>query len=421
VSILARTGASLITKADEQKSPRPASAAGDMPIRVCMIAYTNYLMDGRVRREAEALASAGFHVTCLTPRNAANRPWFVIDGVEVREVAVPKYRGKRTFTYIQSYLRFLALSSAHCLSLLFKGRLDVVHAHNVPDFLVFAGLLPRLAGKKVVLDIHDSMPETVAAKFTSTPLLDRVLRLEERISALVAHRVVCVNGPQRDLIVSRGVGRSKTFVCMNVPDPRIFPRPDRSAVSPRPSQTFDLVYHGTMAERLGVDLIIRAVARVRERIPNVRLHLWGDGDDVQTFQQLARELDIADKVRFNPAGYPVHELAAHLGHMNVGLAGNRKSVACDLMLPVKLMECFSVGIPVVAPRLKTIQHYLSEEMVAYFEPEDVDSMARAILRLYESPEVRSRQVAKAAEFLEEYGWQRQGPELVDFYRDLVKN
>jgi len=386
-----------------------------------MVAYTNYLMDGRVRREAEVLAAAGFQVTCLTPRNPANTPRFFVDGVEVRELGVTKYRGKSTFAYIRSYVRFLLLSSAQCLSLLLAGKLDVVHVHNVPDLLVLAGLVPRLAGKKVVLDIHDSMAETVAAKFTPSPLLERLLRVQEKISVLVAHRVVCVNGPQRELIVSRSAPRSKTFVCMNVPDPRIFPRSHRSTARDGDSGTFDLVYHGTMADRLGVDLIIRAVARLRARIPGVRLHLWGDGDDVCAFQQLAGELNVADRIHFNPAGYPLHELAPRLGNMHVGLAGNRRSVACDLMLPVKLMEYFAVGIPVVAPKLKTIQHYLSEEMVAYFEPEDIESMAGAILRLYESPELRRRQVARAAEFLEEYGWQRQGPELVNFYRDLVES
>lgn len=386
-----------------------------------MVAYTNYLMDGRVRREAEVLAAAGFQVTCLTPRNPPNAPRFVLDGVEVRELRVTKYRGKSTFVYMQSYVRFLLLSSAQCLSLLLAGKLDVVHVHNVPDLLVLAGLVPRLAGKKVVLDIHDSMPETVAAKFKPGRLLQRALRLEEKISALVAHRVICVNSPQRELLASRSVPRSKTFICMNVPDPRLFPRRGEPTAFERRPGTFDLVYHGTMAERLGVDLIIRAVARLQHVIPGVRLHLWGHGDDVCAFQNLARELNIENRIHFNPAGYPLHELAGRLGHMDVGLAGNRRNVAGDLMLPVKLMECFSVGIPVVAPRLRTIQHYLSEEMVVFFEPEDVESMARAILRLYEAPELRRRQVARAAEFLEEYGWQRQGPELVNFYRDLVES
>ena len=58
------------------------------------------------------------------------------------------------------------------------------------------------------------------------------------------------------------------------------------------------------------------------------------------------------------------------------------------MLPVKLLEYVSLGIPAVVPRLKTIEHYFSDDMVAYYEPEDVESLADAIYRLYREPERR---------------------------------
>jgi len=387
---------------------------------VCMIAYTNYAFDARVRREAETLASHGYHVLCLTTKNGGNPRRFRLDGVEVRELGVSKYRGKSRLAYLGSYLRFLLSSSAACARLLVTGRLDVVHVHNLPDFLVFAGLLPRLGGSKVVLDVHDSVPETFATKFSGGALLQRALRLEERLSAWVAHRVICVNHPQREALVARGIPGSKTFISMNVPDPRIFvrrPPTDRTATG---NGHFNLVYHGTMVERLGVDLIIRAVARLTDRLPQVRLHLWGQGDDLDAFQTLAQELGVADKVLFIPKGVPLHELPGRLGEMDLGVIGNRRSVAGDLMLPVKLMEYVSLGIPAVVPRLRTIEYYFSEDTVAFYEPEDVRSLADSIYRLYCDPELRRRQAERAGTLLGGYGWERQGAELVTFYQNLVE-
>jgi len=386
---------------------------------VCMIAYTNYAFDARVRREAETLAAQGFRVRCLTTKNGGAPARFVMDGVEVRELGVPKYRGKSTTAYIRSYVRFLIASSAACLRLLARGELDVVHVHNIPDFLVLAGVVPRLAGRKVVLDVHDSVPETFATKFSNAIILMQLLRLEEKLSAFAAHHVICVNHPQREALVARGIPRSKTFISMNVPDPRIFTPVSPGSAPARQVDHFNLVYHGTMAERLGVDLIIQAVARLRDRIPTLRLHLWGHGDDLAQFQELARTLDLEPMVLFKPAGVPLAELPRQLASMDVGVVGNRRTVACDLMLPVKLVECVSLGIPVVAPRLRAIEHYFTDQMVTYYEPGNVQSLADAIGQLHARPTVRSSQAANAREFLRQHGWEQQGAALVGLYERLV--
>ena len=390
-------------------APVPGSKAS-----VCMIAYTNYAFDARVRREAETLAADGFRVRCLTTR-AANTPQrYTLNGVEVQELNVPKYRGKSRITYLSSYLWFLVVTSTVCLRLLATRQLDVVHAHNLPDFLVFAGLVPRLFGCKVVLDVHDSVPETFVTKFSRTAALWKVLCLEERLSALVAHKVICVNHPQRDTLVSRGIPQEKILIAMNVPDPSIFTR-----VTGQPSTDrgcFNLVYHGTMSERLGVDLIIRAVAQARPQMPDLRLHLWGAGDDIAQFQLLADRLGLDSVVLFNSRGYALHELPQHLSAMHVGVVGNRRSLAGELMLPVKLLEYVSLDIPAIVPRLRAIEHYFTDDMVTYYEPEDVESLAGAILRLNSRPDLRRGQSQRARAFIDRYGWDRHRAELVDTYR-----
>ena len=386
-----------------------------------MIAYTNYAIDARVRREAETLAAQGFRVRCLTTSNGERSTRFALNGVEVQELPVRKYRGKSTLAYLGSYLRFALASAAACLASMNRNELDVVHVHNLPDFLVVAGLLPRLRGKKIVLDVHDSVPETFATKFGGGGIAWRLLCLEERVSALLAHTVICVNHPQRDALVARGIPHFKTFVSMNMPDPSIFGSSTTSRTRPPAKEALNLVYHGTMAERLGVDLLIEAVARLRGRIAHLHLYLWGSGDDLEAFRELAAARRVADCVTFRPEGYPVSELPCRLEHMDIGLVGNRRSVAGALMLPVKLLEYVSLGIPTVVPRLKTIEHYFTDEMVAYYEPENVASLADSIYDLYADLPRRCQQADRARVFLRDHGWERQGAELVTMYRELVGN
>jgi glycosyltransferase involved in cell wall biosynthesis len=404
------------------KAKDSSSSVGTKPTKgryVCMIAYTIYDFDGRVRREAETLASSGFHVRCLTPMRGSRPEPYAVRGVRVHELHAFKYQGKSKPVYFASYLWFLLASSLACLKLLFKGELDVVHAHNLPDFLVFAGLVPRVFGRKIVLDVHDSVPETFATKFSPASTLWKAMCFEEKVSALLAHKVICVNHPQRDVLVSRGIPSSKTFISMNMPDPTIFDLASLPARSIDDS-SFNLVYHGTMSVRLGVDLVIRAVALSRRQIPNVRLHLWGGGDDLKLFRALVHELQLENTVLFD-SGFALQDLPPRLNAMHVGIVGNRHSLAGDLMLPVKLLEYVSMDIPAIVPRLKAIEHYFSDDMVLYYAPGDVEACAAAIYRLYCRPELRCGQAQRARQVLTDHGWERQGPELVALYRALLEH
>ena len=64
------------------------------------------------------------------------------------------------------------------------------------------------------------------------------------------------------------------------------------------------------------------------------------------------------------------------------------------------------------------KYYFNDEMISYFEPENVDSMAAAILKLYQDQTLRERQVKKANAFLERYGWETHKMELINLYRSL---
>jgi glycosyltransferase involved in cell wall biosynthesis len=394
-----------------------AKRDGRRPV-VCMVAYSDYIYDARIRREAETLVADGFRVVCLRTRGAGDQVQYIFNGVEIRELNVRKYQGKNRYAYLRSYLRFLLAASRVCLGLLATDDLDVVHVHNLPDFLVVAALIPRIFGRKVVLDVHDSIPETFATKFSNGSLAWKMLCLEEKVSARLADRVICVNEPQQKVLVGRGIPTAKTFVSMNVPDPKIFKR-STGCQGTKAKDLFDVVYHGTMADRLGVDLIIRAAAKLKDRVA-LRLHLWGNGDDLPRFHALAKELGTESSVDFVP-GYPLQELPLRLATMDLGVVGNRRSMATELMLPVKLMEYICLGIPVVVPRLHTIEHYFSDEMVTYYEPGDVDSFAAAIERMHANPQLRCRQAEHAGTFLDQYGWERQGGELVRFYEELVES
>lgn len=382
-----------------------------------MIAYSNYSTDPRIRREAEALARNGNEVRFLVLAEDGRPKTYRMNGVDVIELNMAKHRGKKSSSYFFPYLKFLGLAFWRCSGLFLRGQVDAVHVHNMPNFLVFAAILPRIFNKKIILDIHDSVPETYCGKFGKlSGLTYKLLCLEESASCRLADRLICVNEVQREALTARGIPFQKCSVLLNVPDHEIFRYEERKGGKER--ETFDLVFHGTIDRMLGIDLAIEAVSKLSRDIPGIRLHLIGEGRDLDELENLSRALGVEDRIRFSRESFPVEKLPVLMQDMDMGIIPNRRNDATELMLPVKMLEYVAMGIPVVSARLKTIGHYFSDDMVAYFEPGNVESMVNAILELYRSKRKRQVQAANAKKFIEKYGWEKHQMELIRLYEEL---
>jgi glycosyltransferase involved in cell wall biosynthesis len=126
--------------------------------QVAMLAHTCYLADARIRRQAEALAGNGLevHVVSLTEEMRGGRePREAIhNGVHIHRLHIRRKRGN-FLRYLFEYFMTGLLGGLKLARLQFRRPLDVVHAHNIPDFLVLAGIIPGLSGSKLVLDVHD--------------------------------------------------------------------------------------------------------------------------------------------------------------------------------------------------------------------------------------------------------------------------
>jgi glycosyltransferase involved in cell wall biosynthesis len=308
--------------------------------------------------------------------------------------------------YIVEYAIFFFAAMAHLT--LRARRYDLVHVNNMPDFLVLAAWLPRLLGRPVIHDVHDLMPELYDEKFArrKSGFIRRVLLLQERIAGNFASAVLTVEDRLKDILAERGIPRERITVLMNLPDDRFFaprPRPPSHEGSPR----FVLVYHGTLARRLGLDVAIRAIQRARREIPGIELRIIGAGEELDSLRELAAELGLSGAVSFSGGFVPIEQIPALIHDADVGIVPLRISSGTDIMLPTKLLEYVCVGIPCIVPRTVTISRYFTDEMVEFFEAESDESLAQAILALYRDP-ARRAQIAAAATagFGSIYRWNR---------------
>ena len=137
----------------------------DRPLNVCHLAYTFYETDNRVMRYAEALAARGDRVDVIALRRADQATSGTSNGVRVHRIQRRSVNETAAWMYLLKIVWFFVKSAAYLSVLQFRRRYDVVHVHNVPDFLVFAAVVPKLFGARLILDIHDVLPELYAGKF----------------------------------------------------------------------------------------------------------------------------------------------------------------------------------------------------------------------------------------------------------------
>jgi glycosyltransferase involved in cell wall biosynthesis len=349
--------------------------------RALIIAYTTYIHDGRVKRHAEALAERGDHVDVISLDQAG-----VLNRVNILGLGIRRYRGASRTSYVGNYVRFFARASAVALHMSRNNRYDLAIACTMPDAAVLCAVPLRLLGTKVILDVHDTMPELYSDKFGGRrgAFGARMLMIEERLSAACAHRVLAVHEPHRQRLIRSGIRANKIHVVMNSPDSKIF-RPD--AIQAGRDPYFTVICHGTLTRRLGQDVAIKAVALLKDRIPELRLRIVGDGDYRSEALELVSALGLEERISFTHP-VPIEKLPELLQEASVGLVPNRPSSATHLMLPVKLLEYTALGIPSIAPRLRTIQRYFDCDSVRYFEPGNEISLANAIADLFHDSELR---------------------------------
>jgi glycosyltransferase involved in cell wall biosynthesis len=373
--------------------------------KICMLAYSNYDSDNRVRRYAEALAKRGDQVDVIAlSRDDVSLGSEEINGVTVYRVQHRERDERGKWTYLWRLLRFLFVSSAFLGKRHKRLRYDLIHVHNVPDFLVFAAWYPKWAGAKLILDIHDIVPELFASKFSAsdTNWYIGLLRAVEKMSAAFVDHVIVANDLWYEKLTTRSVPRRKCSVFLNHVDPTIFYRRRRT----RNDEKFIILFPGSFQWHQGLDIAIKAFAQVKGKVPNVEFHLYGvggGGSGQRELANLAQELGLNGSVKFYN-GLPIDEIADVIANADLGVVPKRADSFGNEACSTKIMEFMSQGVPVVVSRTKVDSYYFDDTTVRFFPSGDAQAMADAMLEVIESKALRESLIVKGYEYVSTHSW-----------------
>jgi len=375
--------------------------------KICMLAYSAYESDNRVRRYAEALAKRGDKVDVIALSSGDNLLGEEeINGVTLYRVQRREKDERNKWTYALRLLRFLWNSSVFLTRRHHRVRYDLIHVHNMPDFLVFAAWYPKWTGAKLILDIHDIVPELFLNKFRARAggAYVRLLKWVEKTSSAFVDYVIVSNHLWYDTLTSRSVPREKCSVFLNHVDQAIFYRHPRT----RSDGKLIILFPGSFQPHQGLDIAIMAFARIKDKVPNAEFHLYGGGGGAgmeAALAHLAEGLGLSGRVKFF-GGVSLDRITDVIANADLGVVPKRADSFGNEAYSTKIMEFMSQGVPVVVSRTKIDTFYFDEKVVRFFPSGDDQAMADAMLEVINDRALRESLVARGYEYVERNSWDR---------------
>jgi len=383
-----------------------------MSDKVCMVVYSYYPRDQRVRKEAEALQRNGFDVSVICLRQKDESKNETVRGVRVHRMALQTAREGNAFRYAYQYLLFLLLATAVLSSLHLRERFRIVHLHSLPDFIVFSAFLPKMTGAKIILDLHEAMPEIYVGKMhaRSGGAVYKILAFCEGVSANFADEVITVSDLIKELMVGRGLDGTKLNVIYNVPDFEGFVKRQKSAGK-------KLVYAGVLNEYHDFDTVISALATM----PDVELDIYGDGFMTAEVKRRAAENKL-ERIVFHGWVSPT-ELKSVLPTYAGALIPVFDNEISRIALGHKALEFSMLGLAVVATDLPGLRRVFDDSCFYYYRANDSKDLGRAIAALLSDGGKAASKVENSQKAMVEKDltWSKVEQKLVRIYQNLLKN
>ena len=393
--------------------------------RGAVLLFSHYPADPRPRRAAEALAAQGVNIDLICLRDKDSDPAHQTYGnIDVTRVGLKRHRGGR-LAYIAQYAAFVSTCFFRLAWRSLTRRYDFVHVHNMPDVLVFSAMVPKLLGAKVILDLHDPMPELMRTifKLPEESFSVAMLKRLEKWSIRFADLVLTVNLACKKIYSSRSCEPRKIKVVINSPDDDVF-RLQRTngrngnERNGNGSNPFVVLYHGSLVHRNGFDLALESLEKVKNTIPSVRLKVCGARtaffeEVMKSAQQkgLDRNVDYLGPCNVN-------EIVEAIGNCDLGIIPNHRNIFTEINTPTRIFEYLALSKPVIAPKTRGIQDYFGDQDLIFFELGDADDLARQIEFAYSHPVDVAETVKRGQAVYLSHTWSRERLTLLNSIGEL---
>ena len=290
-----------------------------------------------------------------------------------------------------------------------RFRPDVIHTHTAKAGTVgrVAGLLYRLTSRRRVRLVHTFHGHVFHGYYGR--LATALFLAVERVLARFTDAIIVLSPLLRDEIHGRyRIGRAEQFVIIPL---GLDLAPYDSAPPPPPHVGFVVAIVGRLTEIKDHDFFLRAFAAWQKT--DAIAHIIGDGHLRAALEQTARDLGIADRVRFlgtrdDPEVFYREADLVALTSRNEGT-------------PLTILEAMAAGVPVLATAVGGVPDLLGDDRGVLVPPGDVRAFVAALSRLAGDAALRARLAAAGRAFVRErYAKERLVRDIRELYERLLR-
>jgi glycosyltransferase involved in cell wall biosynthesis len=185
----------------------------------------------------------------------------------------------------------------------------------------------------------------------------------------------------------------------------------------RTSHPPTLIYVGTLDERWGIDLAIRAIPLLREKIPGIRLLIAGKGPAEQDLKDLSESLNLNGAISF--LGLVQHrDLPSVMAEADIGIATSRPDAFRQYASPLKICEYMAAGLPVICSGGGDAEKIIVDSKAGAnikFSPE---ALAQSVLFLLGSSDRLAAASEAGIEYARSRSWEHQVTQIALFLADV---
>ena len=300
-----------------------------------------------------------------------------------------------------------------CLERVYREHaFDVLHCHGIYPPAFLAALARPSMPIPVVVTSHGGDVYEKNVRLKKPVIRERCTAGLRNADALIAisrftrdgFARVCPEAASRIVEIPNGVN----LASLTTPVPR--PADLDHAIKPKEYA----VFLGRLKHRKGVDVLLHALARTPNS-GNVQLVIVGNGEERNHLELVCDPLDLRERVRFVGTRGGA-EKAWLIQNARFAVVPSRQWEA----FPLVVLENYASGLPTIGTSVPGLVDLIQpEETGLVVSPEDPESLASALARMFAEDALVDRMSRSAREFVTLYDWRNVAIRHLDLYHRLL--